>query len=158
MLLWVTPPSRSTSILGRTYAAHSGRLSLFINGELQSSYVAQPPGVLLGKRGVPLVVGRSAPGVPQQNFYGQIDELRVWSSARSMDQIARHYDRRVHGDEPGLLLYANAEAGLDVDVTANCIAKLHSVLRSDARVNRDENAPVRRPLDEEPRRAESHEV
>jgi hypothetical protein len=113
---------RTTAVIERqrwthvaaTYSASSGRLSLFINGELQSAYVATPSGVLLGKRGVPLIVGRAAPGVEQRNFFGYVDELRVWSVCRSVDDIARHWNRRSHGDEEHLVLYVNGESGADI--------------------------------------------
>lgn len=145
---------RTTAVIERrrwthvaaTYAAASGRLSLFINGELQSAFVAQPSGVLLGKRGVPLIVGRAAPGLEQRNFFGMLDELRVWSVCRSIDQIARHWNRRSHGDEEHLLLYVNGESGADVDVTGNCVAKRDKTLFGDAFFNETANAPVDAPL------------
>jgi hypothetical protein len=145
---------RSTAVVERrrwthvaaTYAAASGRLSLFMNGELQSAYVATPSGVLLGKRGVPLVVGRTAPALPQRNFFGMVDELRIWSVCRSIDQIARHFNRRSHGDEEHLLLYLNGESGADVDVTGNCVAKRDKTVFGDAFFNETADAPVGAPL------------
>jgi hypothetical protein len=129
-----------------TYSAASGRLSLFMNGELQSAYVATPSGVLLGKRGVPLIVGRTAPALPQRNFFGMIDELRIWSVCRSIDQIARHFNRRSYGDEEHLLLYLNGDSGADVDVTGNCVAKRDKALYGDAYFNETVDAPVEAPF------------
>jgi hypothetical protein len=137
---------------------------LFINGELQSAFVATPSGVLLGKRGVPLIVGRAAPGVPQRNFFGYVDELRIWSVCRSIDDIARHWNRRSHGDEEHLVLYVNGESGADIvsllnivvqksthsvnaqDVTGNCVAKRDNTLAGDALFVANQNAPVEAPL------------
>ncbi|MDW7694046.1 LamG-like jellyroll fold domain-containing protein [Flammeovirgaceae bacterium SG7u.111] len=41
----------------------------------------------------------------EQYFNGRLDEVRVWQSARPLDQLQRDMHFMLSGDEPGLLLY-----------------------------------------------------
>jgi hypothetical protein len=42
---------------------------------------------------------------------GQMDEMRIWSVARSADEIAEYYNCELNGDEEGLLAYYNFDNG-----------------------------------------------
>ncbi|NEQ76762.1 MAG: hypothetical protein F6K23_29315 [Okeania sp. SIO2C9] len=52
-------------------------------------------------------------------FNGQIDELRIWNYARSEEQIYADKNRRLTGNEPGLVGYWNFEGGLAKDYSGN---------------------------------------
>ena len=45
-------------------------------------------------------------------FHGHMDEIRVWSVARSAAEIAGDFQRELNGDEPGLVAYWNFESDL----------------------------------------------
>lgn len=47
----------------------------------------------------------SRQGASGQVFQGQIDETRVWNVARTANEIADNFQRRLTGSEPGLLAY-----------------------------------------------------
>jgi len=87
------------------------RVSLFLDGELVGE-VGQPGprGEAARPRSVGALVRR---GVSARHFAGQVEDLRVWTLARSEDKIARDRRRALPGDEPGLLLYWTCEAGAD---------------------------------------------
>jgi outer membrane protein assembly factor BamB len=62
--------------------------------------------------------GVVAPGT----FDGLVAEVRLWSAARTADQIALSWDRRMVGDEAGLAGYwscSSAGAGLEQDLSGN---------------------------------------
>jgi hypothetical protein len=50
-------------------------------------------------------IGNNGDGSGQYGFVGEIDEFRIWSVARSSEQIAAHYNRRVSPHAPGLVAY-----------------------------------------------------
>ena len=50
----------------------------------------------------PVLIGGRADGL---RFKGQLDEVRVWNSARSDDEIVRNHDRRFAGPQDGLMAY-----------------------------------------------------
>jgi len=45
-------------------------------------------------------------------FHGDMDEVRIWNTARSAAEIAANYQRELNGDEPGLVAYWNFEGNL----------------------------------------------
>lgn len=47
----------------------------------------------------------------QGSFKGDMDEIRVWNTARSAAQVADAYNRRAVGDEPGLLACLRFDEG-----------------------------------------------
>ena len=64
--------------------------------------------------------GRDNPGNPDdgQTFDGVIDEVRVWSTARSASEIGRDYNRVLEGNESGLAGYWRFEDKQDADPIA----------------------------------------
>jgi hypothetical protein len=62
------------------------------------------------------------PGMWDGSFAGEMDEVRVWNTARSEAEIQANRDRRLAGDEPGLVAYWNFDEGegqVVSDVTTN---------------------------------------
>ena len=56
--------------------------------------------------GGPLIIGQtSEDGGNLAGFEGAVDELRLWSQARSGAEIADTYQSRLTGAEAGLILY-----------------------------------------------------
>jgi concanavalin A-like lectin/glucanase superfamily protein len=50
-------------------------------------------------------------GVWDKSFAGEMDEVRLWNTARSQAEIQANMDRRLAGDEPGLVAYWDFDEG-----------------------------------------------
>ncbi len=82
----------------------------YVNGVEVASRSA--PGPYLTFPGYPLQIGgHSVTGA--RWFSGLIDEVRVWSIARTVDQIKAGMHVRLQGDESGLVGYWNFDEGVD---------------------------------------------
>jgi gliding motility-associated-like protein len=46
------------------------------------------------------------------NFQGKMDEVRIWSTARTASEIANNYQNELVGDETGLVAYYNMNQGI----------------------------------------------
>ena len=60
--------------------------------------------------------------VEKSSFIGQIDEVRVWNVARTVDEIRSDMNTQLNGDEPGLVGYWKFDAeteGVVHDATSN---------------------------------------
>jgi hypothetical protein len=73
-------------------------------------------------------------------FKGLIDELRIWSLARSQSQILEDMHRQLAGDEPGLAAYWNFNEGSGQSVYDLTSSHANGYLGSTAEP--DENDPV----------------
>ena len=88
--------------------------SLYVNGVLsQTSAVAGPITATTNHK---VYFGRS--GGPHDQFTGFLDEIRVWSVARSQQEIAAFMGRRLAGNETGLVGYWNFDANNANDLTS----------------------------------------
>ena len=52
-------------------------------------------------------------------FDGKLDEVRIWNKARSEAEIQADKDRRLSGNEPGLVSYWHFEGGIAKDYSSN---------------------------------------
>jgi hypothetical protein len=76
--------------------------TLYLNGEqdAQESVSSSPE----AGNDQPLRIGANEAGTG--NFFqGEIDEVRIWQTARTAEQIGQSYDRELIGDDPGLSAY-----------------------------------------------------
>ena len=53
-----------------TYEPKTGALAIYFNGVRENAFVASPPGVLVAKRGAPLMIGRSSTLDERKSFIG----------------------------------------------------------------------------------------
>jgi hypothetical protein len=90
--------------LAMTYGA--GTLRAYVNGVERGSRAISA----LDTSESPMNVGRSAL-VPDDHFDGVIDELRVWSTARTADEIRSNMYRALSGSESGLVGYWKFDEG-----------------------------------------------
>ena len=102
----------------RNLEAPERKLSWYINGVLDSEVGAQFATARAGN--LPVQIGRQS----GRSFYfpGQIDEVRVWSRARSADEIKADMHHQLEGNEPGLVGYwrfDEGEGSIVHDRTAN---------------------------------------
>jgi len=70
--------------------------------------------------GKPWTLGQEWDSSKKSDFFsGQIDEVRMWNYARSEEQIQADKERRLSGNEPGLVGYWHFEGGLAKDYSGN---------------------------------------
>src|SRR5262249_41361098 len=72
---------------------------LYLDGVLDAS-APLPETIEVGD--FPVVIGANA-AQANRAFRGRIDSVRLWSSARTAEDIAAQFDRDMRGSEPGLL-------------------------------------------------------
>ncbi len=78
----------------------AGLLTLYVNGEARASQ--RVPGPVAGVVRRSSFLGRSGDGAIHRLFQGAMAEVRLWTIARSADQIQWTRNARLRGDEPGL--------------------------------------------------------
>ncbi|MFB6397761.1 LamG-like jellyroll fold domain-containing protein [Polymorphospora lycopeni] len=86
----------------------AGQVRLYLDGEPagEGSLGATP-----GLATKVLIGAQLRNGQPGDFFSGEIDEIRIWSRARSKKELADERGRRLVGDEPGLLAYYRFDEG-----------------------------------------------
>ncbi|WP_439484096.1 LamG-like jellyroll fold domain-containing protein [Cyclobacterium plantarum] len=76
-------------------------LRIFINGELVDSFAYSLP---LSKSSNPIRIGKSFQSSSSYQWFGQIDEVRIWNVARSQEQIKEWMVRNSNlASQPGLV-------------------------------------------------------
>jgi hypothetical protein len=111
-----TGESRTTAQVGKwshVAFSRSDKLSkLYLNGELVDSQPVQ--GKILPSS-FQLCIGCSSffgePGHQLTNFAGDMDEVRIWSRARTQSQIRATMGRKLRGTERGLVVYLPLDEG-----------------------------------------------
>lgn len=74
--------------------------------------VEHAPGPMTHATLTDLFIGCGLPStIPTEFFHGRIDEVRIWSYARSHADISDNIHARMVGDEPGLVGYWNFDEG-----------------------------------------------
>ena len=100
----------------------SSSVTVYRNGNLLwQTTLADSIGDTTGK---PWVLGQDwdvdpLTGYATDFFNGIIDEVRIWDSARTQEQIQAKMKTTLQGDEPGLIGYWNFDDGTANDLTAN---------------------------------------
>ena len=95
--------------LALTWDSESGNLNIYIDGVPDTSFADYAKGISIEPGGV-LYIGQEQDLLggglaANQAFEGNIDEMRVWTVARSSADIKKYYNRTVPGKEPGLFSY-----------------------------------------------------
>ncbi|MEW6060871.1 MAG: LamG-like jellyroll fold domain-containing protein, partial [Bacteroidota bacterium] len=104
-------PLNEWSHVAVVFQTGANGVKFYRNGVLLSEHTAS--GALVTNTGQ-LNIGRQAPGTCDCNlFEGKIDEVRMWNTARTAQQIRENMHRTLSGGESGLLAYwqLNENAG-----------------------------------------------
>ncbi|MFT6503038.1 MAG: hypothetical protein ACJASQ_003170 [Crocinitomicaceae bacterium] len=93
---------------------------MYINGE----YIGDLDPINTSIVGEDFVIGGSNdPGYPNERYFGQIDNVRVWNTLRTPTEIAKNMDMCLIGNEPGLVALYKLDDGtgssVAVDATGN---------------------------------------
>ncbi|MCO5053381.1 MAG: hypothetical protein M9920_13910 [Verrucomicrobiae bacterium] len=108
---------RSNEWMHIAAVAGSGGMKLYLNGEVvalntNAASLADIQGVQTNRLGRGLTLNPI-----DQDFRGQLDEVRVWNYQRTPEQIRKNMNRRLAGSEPGLVGLWNFEDGRASDAT-----------------------------------------
>jgi hypothetical protein len=103
-------------------AVYDGKdLSLYVDGKVDGTASVKTSGYLIPTNNYPVLIGENAQSTGR-NFNGQIDDVRIWSKARSAEDIANNYNKTLTGTEAGLLAYYQLDensGGLLKDLAAS---------------------------------------
>jgi hypothetical protein len=98
-----TVPLNQWSHVAVVFQTGTNGVKFYLNGTLLSQHTAT--GALTTNAGA-FAIGKQAPGTCDCNFFeGKIDEVRVWSVARTAQQIRETIYRTLTGTESGLISY-----------------------------------------------------
>ena len=94
-----------------TYSGNgtTGTTRLYVDGVLVASKTGAYTGPVDSTD--PLYIGQHSNGFPRR-MPGAIDEVRIWNTARSQDEITQHMHTGLRGDEAGLVGYWRFDEGL----------------------------------------------
>jgi Concanavalin A-like lectin/glucanases superfamily/PA14 domain/FG-GAP-like repeat/RTX calcium-binding nonapeptide repeat (4 copies)/WD40-like Beta Propeller Repeat len=115
------------------------KLTWYVNGVKNTEIATQLAAASASS--LPIYLGKSGiigTDVPVQNFEGQLDEVRIWNTARSEEQIKSARNTRLNGNETGLAGYWNFDAsipGKDLTVNNNNAVLVNGVTVSDSKIN-----------------------
>jgi len=104
-----------------TYSSITGKLSDYINGQLIGEIDVFPPSPIAANDAI-FLIGAAPWGPDSYQFYGALDEVRVWNKARTEAEIAEFMFKELQGNEEGLVAYYNFNTATDTlvpDMSAN---------------------------------------
>lgn len=95
----------------------------YVNGEaIQLVADSQP-----ANASATLAIGRNPASADRQSFDGVMEEVRIWNSVRTGEQIAANYRRRIRAAEPGLLAAWPLDDGSGSEAR-EVVAQRHAVI------------------------------
>ena len=101
--------------------ATSDNLKIYINGELKKKGGSAPSGDTYGASSYTLNIGAGAfdPLNGTRYYDGNLDEIRVWNSARSIDEIKANMFKQLDGDESNLQAYYKMSTATGTSIVDN---------------------------------------
>ena len=102
--------------------------SFYVNGVLESMFKYNNPNIGTALMSIPVrpvgdgcfSIGQDWDGSAATNdFIGKLDEIRVWNTVRSADEIRSNMHKELTGNETGLEAYYNMNAGSGSFLTDN---------------------------------------
>jgi len=99
-------------------------IRIYHNGTLVDEEVHGQPGSILGR--TDYVIGARSSSQPR--YSGIVDEIRIWNTVRSANDIVLWNDRRLTGSEPFLIAYWPLNEGVGQDILDASPSSAHGVL------------------------------
>lgn len=101
--------------------AESNTITVFVDGvpEVSTTYTNDPTG---GANATLTLGGAFSGGTIADNLDGRIDDIRIWDTARTEDDIRLNYNQQLSGSETGMVAnysFDNVQNGAVFDKTAN---------------------------------------
>lgn len=86
-------------------------IKIYVNGVLSATTAGVTGSSFVSLPNNSFTIGFSLAGAPDEAFYGEIDEVRLWNYDRTATQILGNKDCELQGTETGLLAYYNFNQG-----------------------------------------------
>lgn len=99
-------PDSSFVHLVTTYSISSGKIQSFVNGVLAGETTMFPNTPVVSNER-PFAIGNAPWDLFSFQFYGDMDEVRVWNKALSQAEVNAHMHVELGGDEENLVAYYN---------------------------------------------------
>lgn len=116
--LYTTEPvvaGRKYHVAG-TFDHETGIAKLYVDGVLSASGVVRDPELLVSTN-EPLYIGASkTETIRDENLNGKLDEVRIWSVARTQTEIAATMKTKLSAGASGLVAYWNFDQGAGATV------------------------------------------
>lgn len=100
------PADSSFVHIASTYSAVTGQIKNYVNGIL-SGETTMFPANAIAENDYPFIIGNAPWDSLSFQFYGDMDEVRVWNTARTAEQLYDNMFTALKGDEEGLVAYYN---------------------------------------------------
>ncbi|HKJ92430.1 MAG TPA: LamG-like jellyroll fold domain-containing protein, partial [Longimicrobiales bacterium] len=105
--------------LAATYDSATAALTLYVDGAAVTPTLTNPGkfGRMRAGKGSAVYLGAYGTSAGDGNFQGALDEVRIWSVARTGSQTANDYLKRLAGTQPGLAAYWPLDVGAGTAAT-----------------------------------------
>lgn len=100
------PPDSSFVHMVTTYSNAEGKIKSYVNGMLAGETTMFPNSAVVANDR-PFIIGNAPWDTLSFQFYGDMDEVRVWNVALSQEQIQNSMHSQLQGNEEGLVAYYN---------------------------------------------------
>jgi len=103
-------------------SASSGWLKIYVNGKLEKSGGKDPGanwGIGHSPYGAPVRLAKKIAGGNDNAFDGKMDEVRIWSEARTIEEINSNMFKHLNGDEDNLMAYYQMSDASGTTLTDN---------------------------------------
>lgn len=108
-------PDSSFVHMVTTYSVSSGKIKSYVNGIL-SGETSMFPNTAIVSNDRPFIIGNAPWDLLSFQFYGDMDEVRVWNAALSQEEINNRMHAQLKGNEDELVAYYNFNAAADSTV------------------------------------------
>jgi len=98
--------------LASVFSMNGSKFYDYLNGVRTGEGDLFPPAPITPNES-PFIIGSAPWDTYSFQFYGTVDEIRVWNTARTPDQLMEFMHRQLKGDEPGLIAYYNFNTAHD---------------------------------------------
>lgn len=115
------PTDSSFVHMATTYSSSTGEIKNYVNGILTGETTMFPSDPIVDND-APFIIGNAPWDTVSFQFYGDLDEVRVWNQAKTQAEIQQSMHVELAGTETGLVAYYNfneANGAIVPDKTAN---------------------------------------
>ncbi len=104
-------------------------LKLYINGQLENTEAPEDPTVWATSVPQFMLGARKTPTTTDQYFEGELEEVRIWQTARTEEQIRDNLFRRIQGEKEDLIAYYTFDAESNDNISDYSLRSNHLALK-----------------------------